>query len=178
MGRRSSVALAARIGRSLSHRQSGGSVAAIHDRDKRTCWLCGWHVPLQEASRDHQRPKSHGGYDKASNYRLAHRMCNAARGNLPYELVIEVQRAQPDDAKPQVVRDALRAALREYHRTTPQPPQNVWREERPIDPIDAELAALMRARQRRERWERHKTPNQRRLDQLLDGFARRKGRRR
>lgn len=177
MGRRNSAALAARVAGSISRRHTGGTVAAIHKRD-RICWLCRFAVPITEASRDHQQPRSAGGYDKASNYRLAHRGCNAARGNLPYDLVIIVLRGLPDDAKPHVVREALHAAHRDWQRTTPQPAQPFWREERPADPLDAEMAAMTRARERREKWERHKTPNQRRLAVLLDGFARRKRRRR
>lgn len=62
-------------------------VASIWSRDKRRCWICRRIVALPDASRDHVKPRSEGGYDKARNYRLAHRLCNTARGALPEDRV-------------------------------------------------------------------------------------------
>jgi hypothetical protein len=68
-----------------------GQVRSIWRRDKRRCWICLGHVAQDDASRDHVRPRSHGGYDKAANYRCAHVRCNSARGHLPVSEVIRVR---------------------------------------------------------------------------------------
>lgn len=50
------------------------------DRDGPLCWLCG--APLNgDATLDHVLPKSKGGSNSRENLRLAHRHCNAKRGN-------------------------------------------------------------------------------------------------
>lgn len=64
----------------------GGHVRSIRIRDRTKCHLCGQGVAEDDASRDHLRTRWAGGYDKASNYLLAHRACNTARGNMPIEV--------------------------------------------------------------------------------------------
>lgn len=68
----------------------GGSIRAIWIRDAKRCHICGYGVLLAEASRDHVEPKSAGGYDKATNYALAHKRCNSARGSLTMDEVRRV----------------------------------------------------------------------------------------
>lgn len=60
-----------------------GQAASIRDRDKGKCWICTRGVALEDASRDHLKPRSEGGYDRARNYRNAHKRCNTVRGRLP-----------------------------------------------------------------------------------------------
>lgn len=93
-------------------RNHGGTVVSIWERDKRRCWICRHGVALPDASRDHVRPRGLGGYDKARNYRCAHRQCNAARGRLSEAVVQRVQASLPPGAKMQQVCDALRAEHR------------------------------------------------------------------
>lgn len=93
---------------------------SVFRRDKAKCWICDHGVAVTEASRDHIRARSHGGYDKARNYRLAHVSCNNARGNLTPEQVLQVRATLPSDARGQMVCQALRAevkALRAAGRT-------------------------------------------------------------
>lgn len=61
---------------------------AIYERDNWCCSLCGGDVdpdaPVNstwDATLDHVIPKSLGGLDDPTNLRLAHRRCNAVRGN-------------------------------------------------------------------------------------------------
>lgn len=61
-------------------------IASIARRDKHVCHLCGWKVSTAEESRDHVRPRVDGGYDKGANYKLAHVVCNTARGALSIDL--------------------------------------------------------------------------------------------
>lgn len=61
------------------------SVEAIWERDLRTCHLCGRYVERAEASRDHLVPRSKGGVISPQNVRLAHVLCNSARGNTDLE---------------------------------------------------------------------------------------------
>jgi hypothetical protein len=88
-------------------KNEGGHVVSIWRRDSRRCWICRRAVPEPEASRDHVRPRSEGGYAKARNYRLAHRECNSARGALPED---EVRRIA--DERLPCSREWLCAALR------------------------------------------------------------------
>ena len=57
------------------------SVQAIWERDHGICHLCGQWVPLSEASRDHVKPRHHGGKTTWGNIKLAHRDCNSRRGH-------------------------------------------------------------------------------------------------
>lgn len=79
---------------------------SIFARDRRTCHICGHKVPRPEATRDHVKVKSQGGYDKSKNYRLAHRDCNNARGDLDIETVYEIAKSMPGVAA-SVLRQAL-----------------------------------------------------------------------
>ena len=71
----------------------------------RKCWMCACLLPRGTASVDHLQPKSKGGKDRADNYRLACKPCNAARGNkvLPKEkrlaLLGRPQKKQRDFSK-------------------------------------------------------------------------------
>lgn len=102
----------------MSYRKGeGGTIKAVWLRDNRKCHLCGQPVPLKEASRDHIETASNGGYDKADNYRISHKRCNHARGNLPLDMayqVIEDLRGAGVHITTQVVQDALYVRLREY----------------------------------------------------------------
>lgn len=64
------------------------NLEAVRLRDKHVCWLCGEHVPVGEATIDHLLPRSHGGWRKGSNEKLAHSGCNNTRGNLPYDQTV------------------------------------------------------------------------------------------
>jgi len=64
-------------------------VKAVWERDDKTCHICGEDVYLEDASRDHLVPKSHGGSMTFENVALAHRECNSRRGTKP---VAEVKR--------------------------------------------------------------------------------------
>lgn len=48
---------------------------------KGRCWLCGKPLDRSFISRDHLHPVSKGGAGKPNNILLAHRSCNAKRGN-------------------------------------------------------------------------------------------------
>ena len=91
----------------MSRRPNGGTVLGIWQRDKGRCWICGHKVPKAEASRDHVDPKSLGGYDKSRNYRLAHTLCNNARGNLS-EDAVKVIRSEWPNASAEELRSVLR----------------------------------------------------------------------
>lgn len=95
----------------MSRRPNGGTVLGIWQRDKGRCWICGHKVPKAEASRDHVTPRSVGGYDKSRNYRLAHELCNNARGNLS-EFWVDLIHA----AHPKATAEQVRQLLREQHR--------------------------------------------------------------
>jgi 5-methylcytosine-specific restriction endonuclease McrA len=77
----------------------------------RKCWMCACLLTRGTASVDHLQPKSKGGKDRADNYRLACKPCNAARGNksIPKHLRLEL-RGRPKP-KPRDYR-ALAAAIR------------------------------------------------------------------
>jgi hypothetical protein len=50
------------------------------------CALCSRPMDPKDAEPDHRIPTSHDGEDALSNLYLAHRSCNRARGDLPYEI--------------------------------------------------------------------------------------------
>lgn len=50
---------------------------------KHKCWMCAKHLTFEIATVDHLKPKSLGGKDKPSNFRLACYPCNQKRGNTP-----------------------------------------------------------------------------------------------
>ena len=58
-------------------------IQLIYDRDNGVCHLCDKHVPRDEASRDHLRPRSQGGRWDFDNIKLAHASCNSRRGSRP-----------------------------------------------------------------------------------------------
>lgn len=53
----------------------------LFQRDEAICWLCCGIVTHETASRDHVIPRSLGGPNRMSNYKLAHKECNVLRGN-------------------------------------------------------------------------------------------------
>jgi 5-methylcytosine-specific restriction endonuclease McrA len=59
------------------------SLRAIAERDNWTCHLCQRPVTEKTWSIDHLVPLVHGGAHARSNVALAHRLCNAVRGDLP-----------------------------------------------------------------------------------------------
>jgi 5-methylcytosine-specific restriction endonuclease McrA len=69
-----------------------GLMRKAYRAQKGKCWLCGHHMPSWgsnhplAASRDHVQARAMGGYDKWRNHRLAHRVCNSARGHMPAEV--------------------------------------------------------------------------------------------
>lgn len=67
------------------------TVQALFKRDAGVCWLCGKPCDInadtnadEYPSIDHVIPISKGGKDRWDNIRLAHRICNARRGNKVY----------------------------------------------------------------------------------------------
>jgi 5-methylcytosine-specific restriction endonuclease McrA len=59
------------------------SLDQLWKRDRGVCGICQRIVALNEATRDHIKPRSLGGSDNESNIQLAHRMCNNKRGSQP-----------------------------------------------------------------------------------------------
>lgn len=57
------------------------SLTDIWNKGGRQCWICRKYCSLPNASRDHVIPISLGGTNSIKNLRLAHKACNAARGN-------------------------------------------------------------------------------------------------
>jgi hypothetical protein len=95
----------------------GGTIKSVWLRDNRKCHLCLQPVELKEASRDHIETASNGGYAGADNYRISHKRCNHARGDMPIELAYEVVRELKEAGvwlTTQIVQDALYNRLREY----------------------------------------------------------------
>jgi hypothetical protein len=100
-------------------RVHGGTIRSVWAKDRGLCHLCGCHVALKEASRDHIETASNGGYNKADNYRIAHRDCNHARGDLPIDMAYQVVselREVGVHVTPQIAQEALYVRLREYRR--------------------------------------------------------------
>jgi hypothetical protein len=56
----------------------------IHEYFKGTCALCGEHVELKDASRDHIIPRSKGGGNGRNNIQLTHKSCNNLKGDDSY----------------------------------------------------------------------------------------------
>ena len=52
-------------------------------RDEGICHLCEQPVSLEDASRDHLKPRSLGGKTTYKNIALAHKLCNSRRGSKP-----------------------------------------------------------------------------------------------
>lgn len=98
-------------------RNEGGTVDSIWRRDGRKCWLCKHGVSVDDASRDHVQPQLTGGYNKARNYRLAHRQCNTARGALPIRETLAVLSTLTDRTTTNGACDALRRAYVDWMRT-------------------------------------------------------------
>jgi 5-methylcytosine-specific restriction endonuclease McrA len=59
------------------------TVYEIWKRDNAKCHLCGWYCSLEDASRDHVKPRFEGGRTTWENIKLAHRNCNSRRGHMP-----------------------------------------------------------------------------------------------
>jgi 5-methylcytosine-specific restriction endonuclease McrA len=59
------------------------TVYEIWRRDKGECHLCGRYCSLEDASRDHVKPRYDGGRTTWENIKLAHRNCNSRRGHMP-----------------------------------------------------------------------------------------------
>ncbi len=79
----------------------------------RKCWMCACLLTRGTASVDHLQPKSKGGKDRADNYRLACKSCNAARGNkvIPKRLRLELQgRPKPKQRDYSALAAAIRAS--------------------------------------------------------------------
>ena len=62
----------------------------LFERQSGMCWICGKKMVLEYrgkkpprtfASFDHVKPQTHGGTAYHTNLKLAHRMCNSARGS-------------------------------------------------------------------------------------------------
>lgn len=45
------------------------------------CWWCGCHLPSNQLTLDHLKPRSRGGSNSLENLRLACFLCNNSRGN-------------------------------------------------------------------------------------------------
>ena len=56
------------------------SLAAIYDRDKGRCGICGGFVELARASMDHVIALSRGGTHEPDNVQLSHLRCNLKKG--------------------------------------------------------------------------------------------------
>lgn len=52
------------------------TIVELWRRDNGICAFCGHPVNIQDATRDHKRPKSKGGNNKRKNLQLMHRSCN------------------------------------------------------------------------------------------------------
>lgn len=65
------------------------TVDEIYAKDNGVCHLCNKWVPRAEASRDHVKPRYHGGKTTWSNIRLAHKKCNSRRGHRDAKEYIE-----------------------------------------------------------------------------------------
>lgn len=69
-------------------------IDVVYKRDDRICHLCDEVVERSEASRDHVKPKSHGGRMTFENIKLAHADCNSRRGSLPVAVFQDKMEAQ------------------------------------------------------------------------------------
>lgn len=80
----------------------GGTVESVWLANKKTCWICHGFVQRTDASRDHVVARSSGGYNKSSNYLLAHKRCNQARGALSPSFIYRLHADHPY-AKPEEI---------------------------------------------------------------------------
>jgi hypothetical protein len=68
------------LGLGWDHRRQRAALLLREDR----CWICGGGAELIPVKgpweADHVLPRSMGGTNEPSNYRLAHRLCNIGRG--------------------------------------------------------------------------------------------------
>jgi 5-methylcytosine-specific restriction endonuclease McrA len=96
----------ARVRRYRRRKRANGSESyddsAIFERDGWICQICGGPVdrtvPRSDragATIDHAVPLSAGGLDAPSNVRLAHRACNASRGNRAGQAASSLQHKAP-----------------------------------------------------------------------------------
>lgn len=69
--------------RELEREQRTGTIdrAAIYERDKGLCGICGKPVPTEDFELDHVVPLSLGGAHGPENLRAVHDVCNTQRGN-------------------------------------------------------------------------------------------------
>ena len=73
------------------------------DRSRKPCAYCGIKLTIENATFDHVRPLSNGGYDKRKNGVIACKSCNRRKGSMSAEKFREL------------LKDAARAALGEKH---------------------------------------------------------------
>jgi 5-methylcytosine-specific restriction endonuclease McrA len=73
------------IARARKHHARIGSVRreAIIERDNQTCHICERYVERRNLVLDHVIPLSLGGSHTEDNLAVAHRSCNARKGNRP-----------------------------------------------------------------------------------------------
>lgn len=71
-------------------------------RDGYQCYLCGLEIVEEDASLDHVVPRSKGGVNALKNIRAAHKACNLAKGDLPLDefLALQKLKAQPAALRP------------------------------------------------------------------------------
>lgn len=74
-------------------RAGSDNLASVRERGGNLCHLCVTYVSKDQASRDHVVPRASGGDDHRTNYRIAHKQCNTARGDLPLDRAYAVIRA-------------------------------------------------------------------------------------
>jgi 5-methylcytosine-specific restriction endonuclease McrA len=79
------------------------TVREIWERDHGICHLCDKWCSLEEASRDHVKPRHYGGRTTWQNIRLAHRDCNSRRGHMDIDdfvLILEMREMAQGKKKP------------------------------------------------------------------------------
>lgn len=66
-------------------------------RKPRWCWMCNCQLTRGTATVDHLQPKSKGGRNVESNFKLACKPCNNARGNtsIPSRLALQLKGLAP-----------------------------------------------------------------------------------
>lgn len=70
-------------------------------RKPRWCWMCNCQLTRSTATVDHLQPKSKGGRNVESNFKLACKPCNVARGNtsIPHKLALQLKGLLPKQPK-------------------------------------------------------------------------------